>query len=45
MYVPLGDAAVIALAYRGFTFWLPLFFGMVAFRVLSHSPELPATVK
>jgi uncharacterized protein (TIRG00374 family) len=34
MYIPLGTAAVVALAYRGFTFWLPLFFGMGAFRWL-----------
>jgi len=31
-YIPLGTAAVIALAYRGFTFWLPLIIGLVAFR-------------
>ena len=32
--VPIGAAAVIALAYRGITFWLPLLFGMFAFRWL-----------
>ena len=31
-YIPLGTAAVITLVYRGFTFWLPLLIGMVAFR-------------
>lgn len=31
-YIPLGTAAVITLAYRGFTFWLPLLVGMVTFR-------------
>ena len=33
-YIPLSDSAVIAIAYRGITFWLPLFFGMVAIRRL-----------
>jgi glycosyltransferase 2 family protein len=37
MYIPLGTAAVVALAYRGFTFWLPLLFGMGAFRSLGSS--------
>ena len=31
-YIPLGTAAVLTLAYRGFTFWLPLFIGIFAFR-------------
>ena len=35
--VPLGAAAVIALAYRGITFWAPLLIGMLSFRWLSHS--------
>lgn len=34
--VPLASAAVIALAYRGITFWLPLSFGMLAFRWASR---------
>jgi uncharacterized protein (TIRG00374 family) len=33
-YIPASDAAVIAIAYRGVTFWLPLLFGMVAIRWL-----------
>lgn len=37
LYVPLGAAAVIALAYRGITFWVPLLVGMLSFRWLSHS--------
>ncbi|MGW8250691.1 MAG: lysylphosphatidylglycerol synthase transmembrane domain-containing protein [Anaerolineales bacterium] len=37
MGVPLGTAAVITLAYRGITFWLPLIFGMIAFRLLPHT--------
>ena len=41
MYVPLEAAAVIALAFRGFTFWLPLGVGMLAFRRLGALP--PAT--
>ncbi len=42
--VPLGAAAVITLAYRGITFWVPLLFGMVAFRILTHSGEIEPTV-
>ena len=34
MNVPLGAAAVIALAYRGVTFWFPMLIGMLAFRWL-----------
>lgn len=33
--VPLEAAAVITLAFRGITFWLPLLVGMVCFRILS----------
>ena len=33
--VPIGASAVIALAYRGITFWLPLLVGMFAFRWLT----------
>jgi uncharacterized protein (TIRG00374 family) len=45
--VPLASAAVIALAFRGITFWLPLAFGMLAFRWASREtsdgtkPALP----
>ncbi|HNT23255.1 MAG TPA: lysylphosphatidylglycerol synthase transmembrane domain-containing protein [Anaerolineales bacterium] len=44
MYIPLEAAALITLAYRGITFWLPLLVGMIAFRLLSRqsgekSPE------
>ena len=35
--VPLGQAAVIALSYRGITFWLPLAFGAYAFRFLANT--------
>jgi uncharacterized protein (TIRG00374 family) len=34
MYVSLGAATVIALAYRGITFWVPLAFGGMALRFL-----------
>lgn len=34
MYVPLDSAVVITVAYRAFTFWLPLLFGMVCFRFI-----------
>ncbi len=40
--VPLGAATVIALAYRGITFWLPLVYGMFAFRWVSRGAEQPA---
>jgi glycosyltransferase 2 family protein len=40
MYVPIGLAAIITLAYRGITFWLPLAAGMVSLRWLD-SKKLP----
>ena len=42
LWVPVEDAAIITLVYRGFTFWLPLFVGMFAFRhfsIAGPSPE------
>ena len=39
--VPLGSAAVITLAYRGFTFWLPLLFGMIALRAVERFSAQP----
>jgi len=36
MYIPLSDAAVITLAYRGITFWIPLLLGMISLRVLER---------
>jgi uncharacterized protein (TIRG00374 family) len=42
--VPLGAAAVITLAYRGITFWTPLLFGMVAFRILTYSGQIETSV-
>ena len=38
--VPLGKATVITLAFRGITFWIPLLFGMVAFRLLSREEPI-----
>jgi len=38
-YLPLGTAAVIALAYRGITFWFPLGIGFIAFRILSAQSD------
>lgn len=32
--VPLGNSTVVTLAYRGFSFWIPFFFGMLMFRSL-----------
>jgi len=34
LFVPLAEATVIVIAYRGITFWLPLVLGMIAFRSL-----------
>jgi uncharacterized protein (TIRG00374 family) len=35
--VPLAAAAIIVIAYRGITFWLPLLGGMIAFRQVSRA--------
>ena len=37
MYVPLRDAVVISLVYRGITFWAPMLVGMLAFQYLGNS--------
>lgn len=39
LMVPLEAAAVIVLAYRGVTFWMPFFIGMVSFRTLTHKGQ------
>ena len=39
LHVPLGAAAVITLAYRALTFWLPFLYGLVALRWLGRRPE------
>jgi uncharacterized protein (TIRG00374 family) len=36
--VPLAAAAIVTLAYRGITFWLPLIYGLVAFRLVGRAP-------
>ncbi len=41
--VPLGQAAVVALSYRGISFWLPLLFGAYSFRFLAQTPQAEAT--
>lgn len=38
--VPLQDAAVITLAYRGYTFWVPFLFGLFTFRHLVRVQEI-----
>ncbi len=44
MRVPLATAAVIALAYRGVTYWLQLVYGMIAFRWFNSQPaSLPVS--
>lgn len=35
--LPLGDATVVTISYRGFSFWLPFFFGMLMFRMLGST--------
>lgn len=37
MYVPLSDAVVISLVYRGITFWAPMLIGMLAFQRIGSS--------
>ncbi len=39
MWVPLEEAAVVVLAYRGFTFWLPLLVGAFAFRHITNGRD------
>jgi uncharacterized membrane protein YbhN (UPF0104 family) len=36
LWVPVEAAAIITLVYRGYTFWVPLFVGMAAFRQIPH---------
>jgi uncharacterized protein (TIRG00374 family) len=39
MQVPLATSAVISLAYRGITFWLPLAYGIIAIRLVGYKPR------
>ncbi len=41
--IPLATATIIALAYRGVTYWLPLVYGMIAFRWVSQEPALQSS--
>jgi len=41
--VSLGAATVIALAYRGVTFWVPMLIGMLAFRWLMRDEKVTAS--
>lgn len=40
--VPLDSAAVITMAYRGFTCWLPVVYGLAAMRVLDRRISVDA---
>lgn len=40
MYVPVGAAAVVTLAYRGFTFWIPFLVGMASLRWLGKAKDI-----
>lgn len=43
-YIPLSDSAVIAITYRGVTYWLPILFGFYAMRWLGGVEKVtPAT--
>jgi uncharacterized protein (TIRG00374 family) len=44
MYIPLGTAVLISLTYRGITFWLPLLFGLIAFRRLARTSDLKTAI-
>jgi uncharacterized protein (TIRG00374 family) len=42
MFIPISEALVITMAYRGITFWIPLLLGAITFRwVGSSSNEIP----
>lgn len=43
--VPLSQATVVTIVYRGFDFWMPFLVGMVAIRLLHKTPQasLPVT--
>lgn len=45
MYIPFSLAAIVTLAYRGFTFWIPLLVGMVSFRMLESMYEVKQRVE
>jgi glycosyltransferase 2 family protein len=41
----LEDATVVTLAYRGFSFWVPLLVGMVTIRLVSHGKPILAAIQ
>ena len=45
MYIPFSAAAIVTLAYRGFTFWIPLLVGMVAFRMLDGKSHVEQRIE
>jgi hypothetical protein len=45
MGVPLGDATVVTLAYRAFSFWTPFFFGMAMLRSLQGAKKTAPRVR
>jgi uncharacterized protein (TIRG00374 family) len=45
LQIPAGAATVVALSYRGITFWLPLLVGMLALRWLSRRKKNPGEVE
>jgi glycosyltransferase 2 family protein len=42
--IALEDATVVTLAYRGFSFWVPLLVGMVTIRLISHGKPAIETI-
>ncbi len=36
--IPLSDATVVTITYRGFSFWIPFLVGMVTIRLLNQAP-------
>ena len=44
MHIPFSAATVVALSYRGITFWAPLLVGMLAFRWLSQRKKIEPVV-
>lgn len=44
MFIPINEALVITMAYRGVTFWFPLILGAIAFRWVG-TPEEEITLK
>lgn len=40
LHVPLEGAAIIVMAYRGITFWIPLLAGLIAFRFYSSEKKI-----